>query len=242
MMDSYYRAGGLAWDLPPGFAEAVQSILDILPERIDEYERLLTRNPIWLERTQTIGAISAEQALALSATGPALRATGVPWDLRKTMPYSVYEAFDFEIPVGSRGDVYDRYLVRMEEMRQSLRIIEQALNNLPEGPYQVDDRRITLPPKKGVYTNIEDLMNHFKLVMHGIQTQPGEVYGYSEGGNGELGFYIVSDGSMKPWRIHARGPCFPIFSAFPSLIQNTLLADAVAALGSINIIAGELDK
>jgi NADH:ubiquinone oxidoreductase subunit D len=171
-----------------------------------------------------------------------LRAAGVPYDSRQNHPYSGYEDFDFEVPIGNSGDMYDRYLVRMEEMRQSLRIVEQALENLPEGPFQVDDRRITLPPKKGVYTNIEDLMNHFKLTMHGIQAPPGEVYGYSEAANGELGFYIVSDGSMRPWRVHARGPCFPIFSAYPKMIEGGMVADAIAALGSFNIIAGELDR
>ena len=175
-------------------------------------------------------------------TGPMLRAAGVPYDIRQNHPYSSYDDFEFEVPIGNRGDVYDRYLVRMEEMRQSIRIVEQVLDNLPEGPYQVDDRRITLPPKQGVYTNIEDLMNHFKLVMHGIQAPPGEVYGYSEGGNGELGFYIVSDGSLRPWRCHARGPCFPIFSAYPKLIEGGLVADAIATLSSLNIIAGELDR
>ena len=186
--------------------------------------------------------ISGKDAIDWGITGPMLRAAGVAYDIRHNHPYSSYEDFDFEVPIGNRGDMYDRYLVRMEEMRQSLRIINQALENLPEGPYQVDDRRITLPPKLGVYTNIEDLMNHFKLVMHGIQTPPCEVYCYTEGGNGEMGFYIVSDGSMRPWRCHARGPCFPIFASYPKLIEGGLLADAVAALGRFNIVAGELDR
>ena len=188
------------------------------------------------------GILKKADAIDLGVTGPCLRGSGVDWDIRKSHPYSSYEDFDFEVPIGNRGDVYDRYLVRMEEMRQSLRIVEQALENLPEGPFAIDDRRITLPPKHGVYTNIEDLMNHFKLVMHGIQPLPGEVYGYTEAANGELGFYIVSDGSMRPWRVHCRGVCFPLFASFPTLIRDEMVADAIAALGSFNIIAGELDR
>ena len=242
MMVSYVRVGGLAADLPKEFVPRCREVLKRIPQYIDDLHKLNTHSRLFKQRSVGVTAISAKDAIDWGFTGPCLRATGVAYDIRQNHPYSSYEDFEFEVPVGNRGDMYDRYLVRMEEMRQSLRIIEQALNNLPEGPYQVDDRRITLPPKKGVYTNIEDLMNHFKLVMHGIQPPPGEVYGYTEGGNGELGFYIVSDGSMRPWRVGARGPCFPIFSAFPTMIENTLLANAIAALGSINIIAGELDK
>jgi NADH dehydrogenase I D subunit len=242
MMVSYVRVGGLSADLPKDFVPRCREVLKRLPRYIEDVHKLNTNNRIFKQRAIGITEISGKDAIDWGLTGPTLRAAGVPYDIRQNHPYSSYEDFDFEVPVGKRGDLYDRYLVRLEEMRQSLRIVEQALENLPEGPYQVDDRRITLPPKIGVYTNIEDLMNHFKLVMHGIQPPPGEVYGYTEGGNGELGFYIVSDGSLKPWRCHARGPCFPIFSAFPSMIEGGLLADAVAALGSLNIIAGELDR
>jgi NADH dehydrogenase I D subunit len=242
MMVSYVRVGGLAADLPNDFVPRCREVIKRIPKYIDDIHRLNTHSRLFKQRSVGVTEISAKDAIDWGFTGPCLRAAGVPYDIRQNHPYSSYEDFDFEIPVGNRGDMYDRYLVRMEEMKQSLRIVEQALENLPEGPYQVDDRRITLPPKQGVYTNIEDLMNHFKLVMHGIQPPPGEVYGYTEGGNGELGYYIISDGSMRPWRVHARGPCFPLFSAFPKLIEGHLLADAVAALGSINIIAGELDK
>jgi NADH dehydrogenase I D subunit len=242
MMVSYVRVGGLSADLPKDFVPRCREVLKRLPKYVDNVHKLNTNNRIFRQRAIGVTEISGKDAIDWGITGPMLRAAGVPYDIRQNHPYSSYEDFDFEVPIGNRGDLFDRYLVRMEEMRQSIRIVEQALENLPEGPYQVDDRRITLPPKLGVYNNIEDLMNHFKLVMHGIQTPPGEVYGYSEGGNGELGFYIVSDGSMRPWRCHSRGPCFPIFSSYPRLIEGGLLADAVAALGSFNIVAGELDR
>jgi len=242
MMVSYVRVGGLSADLPRDFVPRCREVLKRLPKYIDDVHRLNTNNRIFKQRAVGVTEISGKEAIDWGITGPMLRAAGVAYDIRQNHPYSSYEDFEFEVPIGNRGDLYDRYLVRLEEMRQSLRIVEQALENLPEGPYQVDDRRITLPPKLGVYNNIEDLMNHFKLIMHGIQTPPGEVYGYTEGGNGELGFYVVSDGSMRPWRCHARGPCFPIFSSYPRLIEGGLIADAVAALGSFNIVAGELDR
>jgi NADH-quinone oxidoreductase subunit C/D len=242
MMVSYVRVGGLSADLPRDFVPRCREVLKRIPKYIDDVHKLNTHNRLFKQRAVGVTEISAEDAIDWGFTGPCLRAAGVPYDIRQVHPYSSYDDFEFEIPVGERGDLYDRYLVRMEEMRQSLRIIHQALENLPEGPYQIDDRRITLPPKLGVYNNIEDLMNHFKLIMHGIQPPPGEVYGYTEGGNGELGFYIVSDGSLRPWRVHSRGPCFPIFSAYADLITGGLVADAIAALGSFNIVAGELDR
>ena len=242
MMVSYVRVGGLASDLPADFVPRCREVLKRLPKYIHDIARLNTHSRLFKQRAVGVTEISAKDAIDWGFTGPMLRAAGVPYDIRQVHPYSSYDDFDFEIPIGNRGDLYDRYLVRMEEMWQSLRIVEQALENLPEGSFQVDDRRITLPPKRGVYTNIEDLMNHFKLTMHGIQPPVGEVYGYTEGGNGEVGFYIVSDGSMRPWRVHARGPCFPLFSAFPKMIVGGLVADAVGALGSYNIVAGELDR
>ena len=242
MMVSYVRVGGLSADLPTDFIPRCREVLKRMPQYINDLHKLNTNNPIFKQRAKGVTAITGKEAIDWGMTGPMLRAAGVPYDIRQNHPYSSYDDFDFEVPIGNSGDLYDRYLVRMEEMRQSLRIVEQALENLPEGPYQVDDRRITLPPKKGVYTNIEDLMNHFKLQMHGIQVPPGEVYGYSEAANGELGFYIVSDGSLRPWRVHCRGTCFPIFSAFPKMIEGGLVADAIAALGSFNIVAGELDR
>ncbi|MDQ4076173.1 MAG: NADH dehydrogenase (quinone) subunit D [Chloroflexota bacterium] len=242
MMASYFRPGGLAWELPPGFEEAVQAILDIFPERIDEYERLLTRNPIWLERTQGVGVITQEQALALSITGPTLRATGLPWDLRKTQPYSVYEAFDFEVPVGSRGDVYDRYLVRMEEMRQSLRIVDQALRDLPKGPFRIDNHKIAPPPKEEIYLSMEALIHHFKLWTEGFRVPPGEAYVPLESPRGEMGFYIVSDGSAKPCRAHMRAPSFANLQAIAPMAEGGLVADLVAIIASLDPVLGGVDR
>ncbi len=242
MMASYFRAGGLAWDLPPGFEEAVWAVLAILPERIDDYERLLTRNPIWMERTQGVGAITQAEALALSATGPALRATGIPWDLRKTMPYSVYEAFDFEIPVGSRGDVYDRYLVRMEEMRQSMRIIEQAMRALPKGPFRIDNHKIAPPPKEEIYLSMEALIHHFKLWTEGYRVPAGEAYFAVESPRGEQGWYIVADGSAKPCRVHMRSPSFINLQLIDPMSRGGLVADLVAIIASLDPVLGEVDR
>jgi NADH:ubiquinone oxidoreductase subunit D len=186
--------------------------------------------------------MGASDALSYGWAGPCLRGSGVAYDIRKDHPYSGYEQYDFDVPVGSVGDCYDRYLVRMEEMRQSLRIVEQALAKLPRGPVIVDDKRVALPPKSEVYSNIEALMNHFKLVYEGILPPAGEVYGYSEAANGELGFYIVSDGAKCPRRVKVRPPCFNVYQAFPQMIQGGRLADAVAIIGGLNVIAGELDR
>ena len=186
--------------------------------------------------------MSADDALSYGWVGPCLRGSGVAYDIRKDHPYSGYEQYDFDVPVGTTGDCYDRYLVRMEEIRQSLRIVEQALAKLPAGPVIVDDKRVALPPKSEVYTNIEALMNHFKLVYDGILPPPGEVYGYTEAANGELGFYVVSDGRKCPWRVKVRPPCFNIYQAFPEMIKGRFLADAIAIIGGLNVIAGELDR
>ena len=242
MMASYFRAGGLAWDLPPGFEEAVQAIIDIMPGRIADYERLLSRNPIWMERTQGVGAISTADALALSGTGPALRATGLAWDLRKHMPYSVYDAFEFEIPIGSRGDVYDRYLVRMEEMRQSLRIIQQALNDLPKGPFRVDNHKVAPPPKEEIYLSMEALIHHFKLWTEGFRVPAGEAYFAIESPRGELGYYIVADGSSKPCRVHVRAPSFVNLQMLAPMSEGGLVADLVAIIASMDPVLGEIDR
>jgi NADH dehydrogenase I D subunit len=242
MMVSYVRIGGLAEDVPREFAERVRTILKSLPRVVDETDRLITHNGIARERMRGIGAISAEDALAYGWTGPCLRAAGVPYDVRKAHPYYDYDQFEFAVPVGSNGDTFDRYLVRLEEMRQSGRIVEQALDNLPDGPVIIDDWRIALPPKNQVYTNIEALMAHFKLIMEGIRPPVGEVYGYSEAANGELGFYIVSDGTGRPYRIKVRPPCFAVYQAFPQMLRDMMVSDVIAAIGSLNIIAGELDR
>ncbi len=239
---SYTRIGGVKRDLDDRTIELIRQFIKEFPKAIDELEALLTRNRIWYDRTRGIGEFPAEEAISYGYTGPCLRACGVEWDLRKVQPYLGYENYEFEIPVGTRGDVYDRYLVRVEEMRQSVRIIEQAIENLPEGPVIVDDPKIALPPKEEVYNTIEGLICHMKLIMEGIKPPAGEIYSATEAANGELGFYIVSDGEARPYRIRVRPPCFPIFSSFDEQVKGHMIADAVAILGSLNIIAGELDR
>ncbi len=239
---SYVRIGGLAEDVPADFAERCRAALESCRQAWQDAHQLLTRNTIVVKRFRDVGVMSKEDALSWGWVGPCLRGSGVAYDVRKDHPYSGYEQYDFDVPVGTVGDCYDRYLVRMEEMRQSLRIIEQALARLPGGPVVTDDRTVALPPKAGVYSNIEDLMNHFKLVMHGIRPPRGEVYGYTEAANGELGFYLVSDGDQQPWRVKVRPPSFNLFQSFPRLIRGGMIADAVATMGGLNILAGELDR
>jgi NADH dehydrogenase I D subunit len=239
---SYVRVGGVALDLPADFITKAREVLKSIPKYVDDLERMNRHSALFKARTQGVNGISAEDAIDWGFTGPVLRACGVPYDIRKWFPNYDYDKFDFSIPVGENGDIYDRYLVRIEEIRQSLRIIEQALDNLPEGPVQIDDRRISLPPKEGVYSNIEDLMNHFELIQDGILPPIGEVYSYWEAANGELGFYLVSDGGKQPYRLRCRGSCFYIFQAFNDMIKGSYISDAIAALGSLNIVAGELEK
>ncbi len=239
---SLTRIGGMAADAPEGWFDDLTQTLKHLRKGIDEVDRLLTKNKIWMERTQIAGAISAEQAIQWGYTGPCLRAAGVNLDLRRLKPYYGYETLDFEVPVGTTGDVYDRYLVRMEEMRQSIRIIEQVIKQMPGGDYILRDKSFVLPEKKDVYGNIEGLMNHFMLVVKGIHPPVGEIYDATEAANGELGFYLVSDGSGCPYRLKVRPPCFPIFQSLPECITGGLVADVIAILGSMNVIAGELDR
>jgi NADH-quinone oxidoreductase subunit C/D len=239
---SMTRIGGMAQDAPEGWFDDVLKTCKELRQGVSDIERLLSHNKIWLQRTVDVGAISAEDALEWGYTGPCLRAAGVPLDLRKTAPYYGYEQLDFDIPVGSTGDVYDRYLVRIEEMKQSLRIVEQICKNVPEGDYTIRDKNIVLPEKKDVYGNIEGLMNHFMLVINGIRPPVGEVYDATEAANGELGFYCVSDGTGAPYRLKVRPPCFAIYQSFPESITGGLVADVIAILGSMNLIAGELDR
>lgn len=242
MTSSYTRIGGLREDLPSGFLETSREFLKKFPRTLRDVDVLLTRNKIFIKRAQGVGAISAEEALDYGFSGPCLRAAGVEWDLRKASPYSGYENFDFEIPVGNRGDTYDRYLVRMEEMRQSVRIIEQALENLPGGEINADEPKVVLPEKEKVYNTPEELIHHFKLITEGFKPPKGEIYSATEAANGELGFYIVSEGEARPYRIKIRPPCFAIFQAYPRLIEGSMIADAIAVLGSLNIVAGELDR
>ena len=239
---SYARIGGLAHEVPADFEEQVRYLLGYIPKFINDVEKLVTTNRIFRGRTEGVGVLSAEEALAWGWTGPCLRACGVPYDLRRARPYLGYENYEFDIPVASTGDSYARYLVRMEEMRQSLRIIEQAIDNLPGGPVITDDHHAALPPKPKVYSEMESLIWHFKLIYEGIKVPAGASYTATEGANGELGYYLVSDGTGKPYRIKVRPPCFAIFQAYSHMLEGHLVADAIAILSSLNIIAGELDR
>jgi len=240
---NFSRIGGLGYDVFDGFEAAVEANLLKLDTAIAEVVGLVARNRIFQDRTRGVGVMTTRQALDWGFTGPCLRATGLAYDLRKHAPMGGYEDFDFDVPVGENGDTFDRVMCRIEEMRQSARIIRQALQRgLPGGPILVDDPAVAMPPKEEVYGSIEGVMNQFKLIMEGIKVPAGEAYGFGEGGNGELGFYCVSDGSGRPYRVKVRPPCFSIFSAYSEMIKGLMIPDAVAILGSINIIAGELDR
>ncbi|MEE9270589.1 MAG: NADH dehydrogenase (quinone) subunit D [Candidatus Krumholzibacteria bacterium] len=239
---TYVRVGGLAWDLPEGFEDRVKAVLSEVPKAIADVSGLVRRNRIFVDRCRDIGVMSAEDAVSYGFTGPCLRASGVDFDLRKKRPYYHYDEFDFDVPLGEHGDCYDRIFVRVEEMKQSLRIVEQALKILPGGPINIDDKDIMLPPKEDVHNSMEALINHFKLIIEGIQPPAGEIYDAIEAPNGELGFYIVSDGSQHPYRIKCRPPCFYTMNALKKMIQGGMMADIVAILGGLNIIAGELDR
>ena len=239
---SMTRVGGMANDPPDGWFDDVLETLKKIEKGVEEIDTLLTHNKIWMKRTKGIGEISTEEAIAFGYTGPCLRSTGMNLDLRKVLGYYGYDQLDFDVPVGTSGDVYDRYLVRLEEMRQSIKLIKQVANNIPEGDFTIRDKHIVLPDKKDVYGNIEGLMNHFMLVIKGLKPPRGEVYDMTEGANGELGFYLISDGEAKPYRLKVRPPCFAIFQSFANAIEGSLLSDVVAILGSMNVIAGELDR
>jgi NADH-quinone oxidoreductase subunit C/D len=236
------RIGGMAQDAPEGWFNEVLEFCNEMSVGIAELDRMLTGNKIWMQRTQDVGRITPEDAIAWGYTGPLLRATGVSLDLRKAQPYYGYEQLDFDVPVGTTGDCYDRYLVRVEEMRQSIKIIRQVCKNVPSGDYTIRDKHIVLPEKKDVYGNIEGLMNHFMLIMKGLRPPVGEVYDSTEGANGELGFYLISDGSGQPYRLKVRPPCFAIYQSFSEQITGGLVADVIAILGTMNVIAGELDR
>jgi NADH-quinone oxidoreductase subunit D len=235
------RIGGMERDLSSTAIRKIRDFIKTFPPVLQEFERLMSRNRIFMDRTINVGAISAERALSYGFTGPNLRAAGVDYDVRVMNPYSSYEDFDFIIPIGQSGDTFDRYNVRIEEMWQSLKIVEQALNNLPEGPYYADAPEYYLPPKKEVYGNMEALIYHFKIVMGEIDAPHGEVYHAVEGGNGELGFYLISDGGRAPYRLHFRRPSFIYYQAYPEMCKGSTLSDAILTMSSLNVIAGELD-
>ncbi|GAB4268352.1 MAG: NADH dehydrogenase (quinone) subunit D [Deferrisomatales bacterium] len=239
---SFVRVGGLAKDAPPVFFEKARAFVKEFPGRVDEYERLLTENKIWRGRTEGIGILSKEDCIQYSLTGPVLRAAGVKWDLRKVQPYCGYETYDFEIPTGTVGDVYERYLVRLVEMRQSIRIVEQALDRMPDGPVLLDDARYTPPDKEDVYEHIEALIRHFKLMSAGFKVPEGDVYMSVEATKGELGYYLVADGSEKPWRFRVRPPCFINLQALEDMIVGRMVADVIAVIGSLDIVLGEIDR
>ncbi|MBL0293834.1 MAG: NADH-quinone oxidoreductase subunit D [Saprospiraceae bacterium] len=235
------RIGGFERDFNPIFHQKLKKFLKEFPARFQEFADLLERNRIFMDRTNKCGPISAQRALDYGFTGPNLRAAGVDYDVRVMNPYSSYQDFDFTIPVGTNGDTYDRFMVRQQEILESLKIIEQACNNLPEGDYKADVPEFYLPPKDKVYHNMEALIYHFKIVMGETKVPVGEVYHCVEGGNGELGYYLISDGGRTPYRLHFRRPCFIYYQAYPEMIKGSLLSDAILTMSSMNVIAGELD-
>jgi len=235
------RIGGMERDLSSTAIRKIRDFIRDFPPVLKEFEKLMSRNRIFMDRTINVGPISLERALSYGFTGPNLRAAGLDYDVRVMNPYSSYEDFEFDIPIGQSGDTFDRYNVRIEEMWQSLKIVEQALNNLPEGPYYADAPEYYLPPKKEVYSNMEALIYHFKIVMGEIDAPQGEVYHAVEGGNGELGFYLISDGGRAPYRLHFRRPSFIYYQAYPEMCKGSTLSDAILTMSSLNVIAGELD-
>jgi NADH-quinone oxidoreductase subunit D len=245
MHTRYFQAGGLAADIPRGFFPDARRFVEWMPKALGDYEAMLTRNEIWLERTQGIGLLSADDAIALGQSGPVLRASGINWDLRKDQPYLVYGEVDFDVPVYQNGDVYDRYRVRMDEMRQSVRIVEQCLDRLEEmegEPWIADDRKVVLPPREELHTSMESLIHHFKIVTEGYRVPEGEVYVTIESPRGELGCYVVSDGGPRPWRVKFRAPSFVALEATATCVRDSLVADLIAIVGSLDSVMGEVDR
>jgi NADH-quinone oxidoreductase subunit D len=245
MHTRYVQVGGLAEDLPPGFVGEARRFCDQMPKSVDEYEAILDRNAIWLERTKGVGLLSAEDALALGQSGPMLRSTGVDWDLRKAEPYLAYDEVEFDVPVYGNGDVYDRYRVHMDEMRESVRIVAQCLDRLEETegePWIADDRKVVLPPRHELHTSMESLIHHFKIVTEGFTVPEGEVYVAIESPRGEAGCYLVSDGGPRPWRVKFRAPSFAALQATATIVQGVLVADLIAAAGSLDPVMGDADR
>jgi NADH-quinone oxidoreductase subunit D len=242
MNHNFIRPGGTAADLPDGWEDDVSIIVDTIEARLDDYDQLITGQPIFRERTEGVGALTAEEALALSATGPILRSTGIAWDLRRTMPYLEYDKVDFDVIVGTFGDNFDRYAVRFNEVRESIKIIRQVLDRMPTGDYRVQDKKVTPPPRARIDESMEALIHHFKIFTEGFKVPEGEVYTAIESPRGEIGCYMVSDGSAKPYRMHIRGPSFVNMQSLPVMLRGGLVADAIATTSSVDPVMGESDR
>ena len=242
MNHNYIRPGGVAADMPDGWREFLEPLLDTLPERLEEFDILMTGQPIWRERLQGVGTITAEEALSLGATGPLLRSTGYAWDLRRDMPYLCYDQVDFDVVVGSYGDSFDRYAIRLAEIRESIRIIRQCMDKMPDGDYRLQDKKVTPPPRARIDESMEALIHHFKIFTEGFKVPEGEVYVAVENPRGELGCYLVSDGSSTPVRMHIRGPSFVNLQSLPHLMKDSLIADTVAIVSSVDPIMGDVDR
>jgi NADH-quinone oxidoreductase subunit D len=242
MNHNFVRPGGVAADLPPGWRDDVLRILDLVPERLDEYDTLMTGQPLWRERLQGVGVITPTEAIALGATGPILRATGVEWDLRRDMPYLHYDEVEFDVIVGSYGDAFDRYAIRLNEIRESMRIVRQVLDRMPGGDYRIQDKKVTPPPRARIDESMEALIHHFKIFTEGFKVPAGEVYVAVESPRGEIGCYIASDGSATPYRMHVRAPSFANVQTLPHMMRGGLVADAVAVISSVDPILGEVDR
>ena len=242
MNHNFIRPGGLAADLPAGWRDDVLEILDNLPSRLEEYDILMTGQPIWRDRLQGVGAITAREAMALGATGPILRSTGIPWDLRREMPYLKYDEVEFDVIVGQHGDAYDRYAIRFNEIRESMRIVYQILDRMPSGDYRIQNKKVTPPPRARIDESMEALIHHFKIFTEGFKVPEGEVYVGIESPRGEIGCYIVSDGSSTPYRMHMRAPSFVNIQALPHMMRGGLVADAVAVISSVDPVLGEVDR
>ena len=242
MNHNYIRPGGVAADLPDGWEDDIAEILEVIPKRVPEYETLLTENPIFMERTQGVGVITPDECLALGISGPIARSAGIKWDLRKAFPYSGIDQYDFDIPTGLHGDVYDRYLIRIAEVYESLKIVDQVANAMPAGDYRTEDRKVTPPPRARIDESMEALIHHFKLFTEGFKVPIGDSYAAVESPRGELGVYLVSDGSAKPWRMHVRGPSFANLQALAPMATDTIIGDLVASLASLDPIMGDVDR
>jgi NADH-quinone oxidoreductase subunit D len=242
MNHNYIRPGGVAADLPDGWEDDVSAIIDTIPSRVDEYDELITGQPIFRERTEGVGIMGPELALALGVTGPILRASGVAWDLRQAMPYLFYDQVDFDVIAGTVGDTFDRYAVRLNEIRESCRIVAQILEKLPPGDYRSQDKKVTPPPRARIDESMEALIHHFKIFTRGFEVPSGEVYTAVESPRGELGCYLVADGTNKPYRLHVRAPSFVNLQSLPALLRGGLLADAIAIISSVDPVMGEVDR